>query len=97
MLDNNIRGSLDQMIDQMVSTLPTTLLWLREGKRKADLHINNEKDFALGFAYVEIKATLNANFHMLKSRPPKLEETREADMIIYNRIDELRDAIFRSG
>jgi hypothetical protein len=96
MLDSNIRGSLDQMIDQMVSTLPTTLLWLREGKRKADLHIDNEKDFALGFAYGAIKAILNATFLMLKSKPPKLEETREADMIIYNRIDELRDAVFRS-
>ena len=97
MLDNNIRVSLDQMIDQMVSTLPTTLLWLHEGKRKADLHIDNEKDFALGFAYVAIKATLNTNFLILRSRPPKLEETSEADMIICNRIDELRDAIFRSG
>jgi hypothetical protein len=97
MLDNNIRVSLDQMIDQMVSTLPTSLLWLREGKRKADLHIDNEKDFALGFAYGAIKATPNATFLMLKSKPPKLEETREADVIIYNRIDELREAIFRSG
>jgi hypothetical protein len=76
MLDNNIRGSLDQMIDQVVSTLPTTLLWLREGKRKTDLHIDNEKDFALGFAYGAIKATLDATLLMLKSRLPKLEETR---------------------
>jgi hypothetical protein len=75
----------------------TTLLRLREGKRKADLHIDNEKDFALGFAYGAIKATLNGTFLKLKSRPPNLEETREADMIIYNIIDELRDAIFRSG
>jgi hypothetical protein len=38
-----------------------------------------------------MKATPNATFLMLKSRPPNLEETKEADMIIYNRIDELRD------
>ena len=62
MLDSNIRGSLDQIIDQMVGSLPTTLLWLREAGLKATLHIEIEKDYALGYAHGVIKASILSTF-----------------------------------
>jgi hypothetical protein len=97
MLDINIRGSLDLIIDQMVGYLPTTVTFLREGERKASLHIDSEKDYTLGYAHGAIKASFLAIFISLKSRPPNPDETKEVDTIIYNRTDELRNAIFRGG
>jgi hypothetical protein len=41
----------------MVGSLPTTLSWLREGGLKATLHIDNEKDYALGYVHGVIKAS----------------------------------------
>jgi hypothetical protein len=93
MLDSNIRGSLDQIIDQMVSSLPITLSWLREAGLKANLHIDNEKDYALGYAHGVIKASFLSTFFMRNKRQPEAEETIEADTIIYKRTAELRDSI----
>ena len=62
MLDSNIRGSLDHIIDQMVSSFPATLSWLREGGLKANLHIDNKKDYALGYIHGVIKASFS--FHI---------------------------------
>jgi hypothetical protein len=93
MLDSNIRGSLDQIIDQMVSSLPITLSWLREAGLKATLHIDNEKDYALGYAHGVIKASFLSTFFMQNKRHPEVEETIEADTIIYKRTAELRDSI----
>jgi hypothetical protein len=93
MLDSNIRGSLDQLIDQMVSSFPATLSWLREGGLKANLHIDNEKDYALGYIHGVIKASFHSTFFMQNKRQPEAEETIEADMIIYKRTAELRDSI----
>ena len=93
MLDNNIRGSLDQIIDQMVGSLPTTLSWLREGGLKATLHIDNEKDYALGYVHGVIKASFLSTFFMQNKRQPEAEETIEADTIIYKRTAELMDSI----
>jgi hypothetical protein len=93
MLDSNIRGSLDQIIDQMIGSLPTTLLWLREAGLKATLHIENEKDYALGYAHGVIKASFLSTFFMQNKRQPDAEETIEADTVIYKRTAELRDSI----
>jgi hypothetical protein len=93
MLDSNIRGSLDQIIDQMVSSLPITLSWLREAGLKANLHIDNEKDYALGYAHGVIKASFLSTFFMRNKRQPEAEETIEADTIIYKRTVELRNSI----
>ena len=107
MLDNNIRGSLDQIIDQMVGSLPTTLSWLREGGLKATLHIDNEKDYALGYVHGVIIASFLSTFFschsfyvlflstffMQNKRQPEAEETIEVDTIIYKRTAELMDSI----
>jgi hypothetical protein len=93
MLDSNIRNSLDQIIDQMVGSLPITLSWLREGGLKANLHIDNEKDYALGYAHGVIKTSFLSTFFMQNKRQPEAEETIEADMIIYKRTAELKDSI----
>ena len=93
MLDSNIRGSLDRIIDQMVSSLPITLSWLREAGLKATLHIDNEKDYALGYAHGVIKASFLSTFFMRNKRQPEAEGTIEADTIIYKRTAELRDSI----
>jgi hypothetical protein len=70
---------------------------LREGTRKADLNIENENDYALGYAHGMITASFHATFMMLTNRLPNAEEKAEADTIIYNRTDELRNSILKSG
>jgi hypothetical protein len=77
----------------MVSSLPITLSWLREAGLKATLHIDNEKDYALGYAHGVIKASFLSTFFMQNKRHPEAEETIEADTIIYKRTAELRDSI----
>jgi hypothetical protein len=77
----------------MVSSLPITLSWLREAGLKATLHIDNEKDYALGYAHGVIKASFLSTFFMQNNRHPEAEETIEADTIIYKRTAELRDSI----
>jgi hypothetical protein len=49
MLDIKVRDALEQVIDQFVSSFPTTVSSLRKGIRKADLQIENEN--ALGYAH----------------------------------------------
>lgn len=97
MLDYDVRGALDQVIDQLADGLPTTMSWLRGGVHKTNLHIENEKDYALGYAHGAIKASFLYTFMTLKKRQPNAEETAEADTIIYKRTAELRDSIFKSG
>jgi hypothetical protein len=97
MLDIKVRGALEQVIDQFVSSFPKTVSSLREGIRKADLHIENENDYALGYAHGMITASFHATLLMLTNRLPNAEEKTEADTIIYNRTDELRNSISKSG
>jgi hypothetical protein len=97
MLDFKVRGALEQVIDQFVSSFPTTVSSLREGTRNADLRIENENDYALGYAHGMITASFHATFMMLTNRLPNAEEKAEADTIIYNRTDELRNSIIKSG
>jgi hypothetical protein len=68
MLDFKVRGALEQVIDQFVSSFPTAVSSLREGTRKTDLHLENENDYALGYAHGMITASFLATFMMLTNR-----------------------------
>jgi hypothetical protein len=49
MLDENMRGALNQLIDMTTVSFHTAMSSLRTDK--VDLHIQNESDYAIGLAH----------------------------------------------
>jgi hypothetical protein len=49
MLDENMRGTLDQLINRTIISFHTVMSSLRIDS--ADFHIQNEPDYALGLAH----------------------------------------------
>ena len=96
MLDEKMRGSLELIIDQVVTSLPQRLYLLQRGEAAA-LQVKNESDYTLGFAHGAIRPGFHSAFIMLRGRPPNDEEAMEAESVTYNRTPELRNAIFKSG
>jgi hypothetical protein len=95
MLDNRIRGALDQIIDQAVSSLPSVLPSLREGKR--DFHVENDTDYALGLAHGMITSSFLFIFNAFYNRQPTQAELIEVKNVFFIRTRELREAIFKGG
>ena len=91
MLDEKTRGSLELIIDQVVTSLPQILYSLQRGEAAA-LQVKNESDYASSFAHGAIRASFHSAFITLRGRPPNDEETMEAESVTYNRTPELRNA-----
>ncbi len=96
MLYEKTRGSLELIIDQVVTSLPRELYSLQRGEAAA-LQVKNESDYAMSFAHGAIRASFHSAFIMLRGRPPNDEEAMEAESVTYNRTPELRNAGFKSG
>ena len=96
-LDQTMRGTLEQIIDSMIKEIPRLVRVLFEPSQKAQLHIQNEKDFALGIALGGIYQTFSVFFLSVQKRYPNDQESSEIRNIILRRTAELRDAIFSTG
>ena len=57
----------------------------------------NGEDFVLGFVYGRIDSTFKATFISTQNRLLSTDEVLEIENIIYNRMDELKEAIFKCG
>jgi hypothetical protein len=57
MLDDKMRGVLDHLIDRTTISFHTIMSSLRTGK--AEFHIQNESDYAIGLAHGMILTGLN--------------------------------------
>jgi hypothetical protein len=63
---------------------------------KADLHNQNESDYALGLAHGMILTGFISDFKDHKKRDPNQEEMIEVSKILFNRTEELRQVILKS-
>lgn len=85
MLDDEMREALDQLIDRTTISFHTVMFSIRIDK--AEFHIQNESDYATGFI---------SDFKTSYNREPNQEEMIEVSKVLFDRTDELREAIFKS-
>jgi hypothetical protein len=95
MLNTEMRGTLEQIIDQLLTAIPQKPPTRREDMEK--LHIENEHDYTLGFAHGAIMGNFVVVFMVTMKRPLHEEEEQEARSIVFNRTPQIRDAMFKSG
>jgi hypothetical protein len=96
-LDTETRGLLDKIIDNVVKTAGETVKVFFNPEPKKDLHIQNENDFAYGFALGMIQQTFLTGFLVMHMRIPNEGEKSEIGQVIFRRLAEVRDAIFKAG
>jgi hypothetical protein len=94
MLDDNMKGVLDQFIDRTAISFHTLMSSIRIDK--AEFLIQNESDYAIGLAHGMILTGFLSDFKTHNNREPNQEEMTEASKILFDRTTELREAIFKS-
>jgi hypothetical protein len=62
---------------------------------KADFHIQNELDYALGLTHGMILTSFMSEFKDHNMREPIQEEMTEVSKVLFDRTDELREAILK--
>jgi hypothetical protein len=94
MLDDKMRRVLDQLIDRTTISFHTLMSSIRIDK--ADFHIQNESDYAMGLAHGMILTGFISDFKTHYNREPNQEEMIEVSKVLLNRTRELREAISKS-
>jgi hypothetical protein len=89
-----MREALDQLIDRTTISFHTIMSSIRIGK--ADFHIQSEPDCALGLAHGMILTGFISDFKTHYKREPNQEEMVEVGKILFDRTEELREAILKS-
>lgn len=90
-MDPTVRGFLELLMDGIIARLPEIVKPLFDPKRKAELHIQNTDDF-----YVW-SGTFFMAFTLSYGRYPNNQEISELGSIIFRRMAEIREAIFKAG
>ena len=91
------RGILEQLIDQAVKDMMMTVQFVRSDRYSKIIKDKSGEDFILGFVFGRMDSTFKATFIATQDRILSAEELLEVENIIYNRIDELKEAIFKCG
>jgi hypothetical protein len=93
MLDDKMREALNQLIDRTTISFHTVISSIRIDK--AAFHIQNELDYALGLAHGMILTGFMSDFKDQYKREPNQEEMTEVSKVLFDRTDELREAILK--
>ena len=93
MLDDKMRRVLDQLIDRTTISFHTLMSSIRIDK--ANFHIQNESDYAIGLAHGMILTGFLSDFKSYYKREPNQEEMIEVSKVIFNRTEELRKPYLR--
>jgi hypothetical protein len=94
MLDDKMKGVLDELIDRTTISFHTLMSSIQLDK--AEFHIQSESDYAIGLAHGMILTGFLSDFKIHNKREPNQEEMIKASRILFDRTTELREAIFRS-
>jgi hypothetical protein len=94
MLDDKMREALDQLIDRTTISFHTFMSSIRIDK--ADFNIQNELDYALGLAHGMILTGFMSDFKDYNKRESSQEEMTQVSKVLFDRTDELREAILKS-
>lgn len=96
-LDPTHSGILEQLIDQAIKDMGMTVQFVRSDRYSKIIKDKNGDDFVLGYIIGRIDTTFKATYIATYGRLLSNEEILEIENIIYNRIDELKEAIFKCG
>jgi hypothetical protein len=91
MLDDKMRGAIDQLIDRTIMSFHTVMSSIRTDK--ADFHIQNESDYVLGLAHGMILTGFMSDFKDHNKREPNQEEKTEVSKVLFD--TELRESILK--
>jgi hypothetical protein len=94
MLDDKMKGVLDQLIVRTTISFHTLMSSIRVDK--AEFYIQSESDYATGLAHGMILTSFISDFKTHNRREPNQEEMTEASKILFDRTTELKEAIFKS-
>ncbi len=90
MLDENMRGTLDQLIDRTIISFHSVISPMRTDKQT--LNIQNESDYALGLAHGMILTGFMSYFKDRHKREPNQEEIVGVSKVLFDRTNELRES-----
>jgi hypothetical protein len=94
-LDDKMRRILDQLIDRTTISFHTLMSSIRIDK--ANFHIQDESDYAIGLTHGMSLTGFISDFKTHYNREPNQEEMIEVSKVLFNRTEELREAIYKSG
>ena len=96
-LDEEMRGILEKVIDHTISKIPKIVDMARTVSAIRELQIKNPDDFVLGLAWGDIIRAFSERFALKRSGVPSEEETGEISNIVMKRTKEIKEAIFKCG
>lgn len=92
------RGMLETFIDNMVKQATEEVKLYRIPKLKSDLQIQREEDFVFGMIYGKIwQYFINCYTQVHPLTLPTQEEMDDVFGIVFRRIKEVKEAIFKAG
>lgn len=97
MLNTTHRGTIEQLIDEAIKNMPATVEYVRHHGYSEVLKDKDGNDFVLGYVIGRIDTTFKAEILSNQDRDFTIQELREIDDIIHNRVSGLKEAIFKCG
>ena len=94
MLDDGMKEILNQLINRITVSFHIIMPSLRTDK--ADFHIQNESDYAMGLVHGMILTGFISEFKDHNKREPNQEEMIEVSKTLFERNKELRKLILKS-
>jgi hypothetical protein len=94
MLNESMKEILNELINRTTISFHIVMPSLRSDK--ADFHIQNESDYAIGLAHGMILTGFISEFKDHNKREPNEEEMIEVTKILFERNEELRKSILKS-
>lgn len=91
------RGILEKFVDNMIKEAPNEVKFFRIPKVKSALQIQQEEDFVFGMTYGKILQYYNDYYKLAHFKLPSDKEIEEIMEVIFNRIKEVKEAIFKAG
>jgi hypothetical protein len=91
------RGIVDKYIDNAIKDIPEFMSVVRMKEVKERFLFNSEEDFVYGVVYGRIIFGLDHLFDLAFGRHMNKEESDELNLIIGNRMREVKNAIFKTG
>lgn len=91
------RGLLEQIIDTTIAEIPLTVQLHRMDEVQKTWKYENPDDFVLGYIHGRIIYTFETILKMAGRKGLTRDELKETLEIIYKRMPEIREGIFKEG
>ena len=96
-LDNEDRAYLEKIIDGIINEVPAIMKMVRTEEYKKFVQYKDEGDVVLALATGIIHGRFAEYFVTRQQRAPNPDEVSESNQVIYRRVREITEAIFKCG